>query len=364
MQSVTSVAMHKILEPLGLPVFVLDPAGAIAYYNSALQETLQASSSQLQSARHSAHAFFLHRDVQHAVQTILQSRSSVRVDGIDIRVGLNGTLLADLTLEPYINDTVIGIVHDLTDREQLRSIAGESTGTAQSQQILLRGLMHEINNPLGGIRGSAQLLLDDRLPGAERHDFARGIIADVERIRAMLDQFRQTGIASATTNDWFRLQDLIFEILHNAERGAEHPPRWLLELDLALPEVMSDRTKLGQVLTNLILNALHFTGPSRQVRVRASAFSPPWRRRRDVSSWIQVAVEDAGPGLEGQQAQLFTPFYTTRPGGTGLGLAISQSLVRQLGGHIHTGRSGLGGAEFRVEIPVQLRTHSAPKEPV
>lgn len=360
----TSVhALRQVLEPLTLPAFVIDIHGTVLYFNSALQETLQASSSQLQSVLESNHAFFQHSDVHHALRTMLRARSSVRVDGIDIRVGLNGVLLADLTLEPYIEDTCIGIVHDLTEREQLRSIVGESGkagGGPHTQQILLRGLMHEINNPLGGIRGSAQLLLDDRLPSAERHDFARGIIADVERIRSMLEQFRQTGITSTITNSWFRLQDLVFEILHNAERGATQPPRWLLELDLALPDIETDRTKLGQVLTNLILNALYFTGEGRQVRVRASAFFPPWRRRTDAGTWVAVAIEDAGPGVSGQEAQLFTPFYTTRAGGTGLGLAISQSLVRQLGGQIHVGRASLGGAEFRVEIPVQLRTHSEP----
>lgn len=360
MQSTNAEALRRVFEPLTLPVFVVDGTGRIVYYNSALQETLQASSSQLQTVRPGTHAFFLHRDVQHALTAMLQARSSVRVDGIDIRVGLNGVLQADLTLEPYIEHTFIGIVHNMTEREQLRRIvgdAGHSGGTTQTQQILLRGLMHEINNPLGGIRGSAQLLQDDRLPSSERHDFARGIIADVERIRGILDQFRQTGIATATTNSWFRLQDLIFEILHNAERGTERPPRWLLELDLALPEIETDRTKLGQVLTNLVLNAAHFTGETRQVRVRASTFHPPWRRRRDAGSWVLIAVEDAGPGISGIESQLFTPFYTTRPGGTGLGLAISQSLVRQLGGHIRAGHAALGGAEFRVEIPVQLKNH-------
>ncbi len=369
----------RSFEALSLPVLIYGITGDVVFYNSALQEALVARPSQLENVLCSDHSLLMSADVQRAVRQTLQTKETqqniqFRVDCLELKRPGSPARILDLVIEPFDLQDVpesmwILHAHDGTAREAIRK-QEHLQDNNQEHQILVRGLMHEINNPLGGIRGSAEILMDGGLDESERTEFAEGIVRDVDRIRSIMDVFRQTALTPKPKLDWFNLSQSIFEVVHNIRMGTEREIDWRLTVDVALPQICSDSTGLSQVLTNLLLNAVAFTGSDGIVSLKVrTVYRPKLAREAQVLLgkdapnpeepcrlvWISVTIEDSGIGVIGLENKLFAPFYTTRPGGTGLGLALSQNIVQQLGGSIQAGASKLGGARFEFEIPTWIR---------
>lgn len=348
-----------VFDQLSVPVLVFRLDGQTLYCSQQFQEILRASSSQLRNVFDSAHAFWQRQDVQDLVKATLDPgfNGVARLDGIHCLVGLEKQLQTDLVIELFGEHRDLRLVRLLNyeANEYHLVTATESESDSDPRNIMIRGLMHEVNNPLGGIRGSAQMLQMGDSDEKEIAELAVGVIADVDRIRNIIEQFGRTGDMATIEPQWHHLHELLFEIVHNAEQGAFRKIDFRLEVDIGLPPLWFDPNKLGQVLTNLLVNATHFTGDDRRVDIRARVFSGPAIIDGKRPKWLRVRVEDSGIGVLGLENKLFTPFYTTRAGGTGLGLAISQSIVKAMGGSVQAGTSQLGGAALTVEIPVEIQ---------
>ncbi len=217
------------------------------------------------------------------------------------------------------------------------------------------GLAHEVKNPLGAIKGAAQLLGDpshNNKLGQADLEFVSIILEVVERldrvVGSVLDYARPSkGDAGAV--DVNAVVKRTLTVLAS-DRTEECELR--TELTESLPPVRADAEQLRQVLINLIRNAVQAMGGQGTVQVitrRRSERSAtalgrdPAARQSDPTDWIEIAVRDEGPGIAPQvQKNLFVPFFTTKDRGTGLGLAISQRVVEEMGGRIEVvSRPGL-----------------------
>lgn len=335
-----------------LPVAVLlfDDQGNIAFANIACCELLAASRSQLRSLDDPRIALFGEESFRRGRKNLLERPRRLRVDEIATTDRMGNKLVLDL-----IVDSVMDGQHHIA--VLIPQSTGESSGPENDDgyEIMLRGLLHEVNNPLAGIRGSAQILEEVVSKAApEELEFLGGIVKDVDRIQSLLEEFRRTAFVTALDPQPFRLPDLIEERIRNVEAGAHRKIRWVMRVDLGLPDLEADCGKIEQILTNLFLNAVTFTGKDNRVRISAGIWQRPMREVGRGQKWIYLAVEDSGAGVVGLEKKLFTPFYTTRPGGTGLGLAVSRGLARKLGGDLIADQSDLGGARFQLHIPVRL----------
>jgi two-component system NtrC family sensor kinase len=215
---------------------------------------------------------------------------------------------------------------------------------------LAAGVVHELNNPLTSITVYAEYLVRKlEAAGAETADLEklRRIGASAQRIlrfsRDLVQYARPSGrdLESVDLSSVVRQSVSICE--HLVERGGINME---VEVDPELPIVQAVAGQLEQVLINLITNAVHAVENGGKVIVRAAVEGP---------ASVMLEVGDSGPGVpEADRQKIFEPFFTTKPDGkgTGLGLPIVRNIVDQHGGEITVSRSSLGGAAFRVILPI------------
>jgi signal transduction histidine kinase len=211
------------------------------------------------------------------------------------------------------------------------------------------GLAHEIRNPLGAIKASAQFLAEPSDADPAGAEFLGIIVEEVDRLNRVVSSFLDyarpsTGVPVPT--DVNAITQRTVQLLASDLDGVEAS----LELSEDLPPVRIDAERLRQVLINLCQNgaqAMEGRG-SLRIRTLARVRSEPSGERR----WVELWVTDTGPGIpEKVLANLFVPFVTTKDRGTGLGLAVSQRIVSAAGGHIEARSQERVGSTFVVRLP-------------
>jgi nitrogen fixation/metabolism regulation signal transduction histidine kinase len=217
-----------------------------------------------------------------------------------------------------------------------------------------RRLAHEIKNPLTPIQLAAERMrrrLSDKLGGEEADLLERAthtIVQQVESLKGMVNAFSEYARAPDLKLAAVDLNELISEAveLHRA-----HEARATIEvhLDPALPSLHADRSRLRQVLNNLITNALEATDgtPAGRVEVTTRYEGGPGGGK------AVIMVADNGHGFDREMlARVFEPYVTGKPRGTGLGLAIVKKIAEEHGGSIEASNRPEGGAYVRVMLPV------------
>ena len=218
--------------------------------------------------------------------------------------------------------------------EVVRDVSSERE-VDQLKSSLVSTVSHELRTPLTMIQGFSELLLTRDLAEERSREALKQINASAERLTRLIE-------------DLLSVSRIVIDAVVASFDEREDRPL-VLDVDPHLPEVMADRDKLVQVLTNLVSNALKYSEPQSEVRITAG----------NVDSTVQVAVTDRGIGLtEEEQDQLFSKFFRADrdevrdAGGTGLGLYIAKSLVEMQDGQLWV-TSELGhGSTFSFSLPV------------
>jgi signal transduction histidine kinase len=203
-------------------------------------------------------------------------------------------------------------------------------------------LAHEIRNPLGSIRGTAEILKDGVAPDNPRHEFAEILVKEVDRLNLVLENFLRFARQAPLEGGDFNLNAVVREVLDLTRRQAERHSVAVVVRLAELPQLNGDSGQLRQALLNLVLNALQAMPDGGQLTVAT--------RRTDNRA--EVVIADTGPGISaGDEARIFKTFVTTRPDGTGLGLPISQRIIASHGGRITVANAPGAGATFTVALP-------------
>jgi signal transduction histidine kinase len=220
------------------------------------------------------------------------------------------------------------------------------------------GLAHEIRNPLGAIKASAQFLVDEEAanPSPER-EFLDIIVEEVDRLNRVVSSFLDYARPSKGDPAPTDVNAAVMRTMQllGAECAAADVT-FTTELDAEAPKVRIDVEQLRQVLINLVQNAVQAmeTGGAIQIRTRS-------RERHSISGrtsrYVEIRVTDTGPGIPQRVLKnLFVPFVTTKDRGTGLGLAISQRIVIAAGGRIEARTHAGEGTTFVVTLPLAEET--------
>lgn len=224
------------------------------------------------------------------------------------------------------------------------------------------GLAHEIRNPLGAIKGAAQLLADPgpdaQLDEASR-EFVGIIIEEVDRLNgvvgSVLDLARESTGAAAPI-DVNGVVRRTLQVL--GAEWAELALEVTTKLDDDLPRAAIPAEQLRQVMINLLQNASQALAGAGLIEVRTRT------RRRGGDTFVTISVSDDGPGISGAaQKSIFLPFFTTKDGGTGLGLAICQRIVQGAGGRIEVRSREGEGTTFDVVLPAAMDALGTPTPP-
>jgi len=236
-------------------------------------------------------------------------------------------------------DMIIEIEGQLRKAERLSAI-GE----------LAAVLAHEIRNPLGSIRGTAEILKDDFRPGDRKYEFLEILVKESERLNRVVEDFlRLARPQRAVMGDCDVMEELNNVIaLVTAEARKRHVG---LELKPArLPRMLGDPEKLRQAFLNIILNGLQATNPGGSVTITGSYAEP----MDEGAGRIELCFTDTGSGINGEALErIFEPFYTNKEDGTGLGLAITRKIIEAHAGSIEVKSKEGEGTTFRIRLPVK-----------
>ncbi|MDX5297468.1 MAG: PAS domain-containing sensor histidine kinase, partial [Gammaproteobacteria bacterium] len=243
-------------------------------------------------------------------------------------------------------------------RDRLLRITREEEMLAQQEttRILVRGMAHEIKNPLGGIRGAAQLL-DRELNDPGLRDYTQVIIEEADRLRSLVD--RMLGPHKAPRKTPTNVHEVLERVRTLLEAESNGGVELVRDYDPSLPEFMGDREQLIQAFLNIARNAMEAlsaqtpTNPSPTIIFRTRAlrqFTIGHTRHRLVA---RIDIIDNGPGIVPELMQnIFYPMISGRANGTGLGLAITQSIIGQHQGLVEC-ESLPGHTDFIVFLPLE-----------
>lgn len=213
-------------------------------------------------------------------------------------------------------------------------------------------LAHEIKNPLGGIKGAAQLLQRE-IGNSDLVEYTKVIIREIDRINRFLersmDLSKPIKLEIKKVNIHQALQEVLFLVETDMKkRGIA----LVMEFDPSLPMFFGDMDTLKQVFLNLIKNGLEAMDKGGELKITTRMVTDYHLvQQRKRSNFIAVDIEDTGVGIEEEQMdKIFTPFFTTKPQGSGLGLAFCQKYVGLHSGVINFRRKSQGTI-FSVLLP-------------
>jgi two-component system, NtrC family, nitrogen regulation sensor histidine kinase GlnL len=257
----------------------------------------------------------------------------------------------DVTLTPFDGVTGRHLLLELADTTQRQRISRENDLLARldSSRLMVRQLAHEIKNPLGGLRGAAQLL-ERELPAAALREYTRVIIGEADRLTALVDSMaRPSQMPSKARLNVHEICEHVYHLLR-----AEASPSLAIERDYdpSLPNAYLDRHQMIQALLNVARNALQAQGDKGRIVLRTRARSNVSIGTTVHRLMASVQVEDTGPGVpEHLRTSIFYPLVTGRANGTGLGLAVAQELATRNGGIIEF-ESEFGRTVFTLLLPL------------
>jgi signal transduction histidine kinase len=261
----------------------------------------------------------------------------------------------------------IGVV--LENSQQYRRMQERDRLAALGQ--MAAGLAHEIKNPLGAIKGAAQLLGEEHegfVIDPSSQEFIGIILEEVERldrvVGSVLDYARPSRGNPGVVDVNATVKRTIQLLAQERKEGV------VLETRLAeeLTPVRADPEQLRQVLINLVRNAVQAMNGRGTVTITSwqrHGWRPGWGGPNTGTDWVEVAVRDEGSGILPQVLDnLFVPFFTTKSQGTGLGLAISQRLIESMGGRILVASQPGQGSTFSIVLPATTDTSTPLPRPV
>ena len=247
-----------------------------------------------------------------------------------------------------------GLLIELVQIDRRLRITQEELLLEQGRAVkeMVRGLAHEIKNPLGGLRGAAQLLQGE-LEDEALKEYTRIIIDEADRLRELVN--RMLGPSAMPRMRELNLHEVL-EHVRTLVLAEGHPElRILRDYDPSIPELRADRDALIQAVLNIVRNAVEAMEGRGTIRFQTRTerqFTIGAVRHRLVAC---VRIIDDGPGIPpALRERLFLPMVTGRPEGTGLGLSIAQSILNRHGGIIEC-TSRPGHTEFNLLIPLETK---------
>ena len=338
------------LEYLATAALLLDSDRRVVYANPAAEVLFDISRSQIVGMT-LKQAFINNEVLSTAVNNALINHSPYREHEFLLTTYRNHTLSLTCTVTPIESSGACLMLEFLQMDKQLR-IAREERMLIQQQANaeLLRNLAHEIRNPLGGLRGAAQLL-EHELPQPNLREYTQVIIKEADRLQQLMDR-----MLAPHQVPKYELTN-IHEVLERVRSLllAESPKSLTIQrdYDLSLPELVGDKEKLIQAVLNIARNAaqaLHQNGNIVLV-TRAERQVTLSKRRYRVA--IKLQIIDNGPGVpEPIRERIFYPLVSGREGGTGLGLTLAQNFITQHHGMIEC-ESVPGRTCFTILLPIE-----------
>ncbi len=327
----------RLLDLLDTGVIGLDGTGRIQFMNSAAEHCLLVSRDRA-DGRYIGEVADIPRELRDAILQMPDDSQGIRLH--ELRMGKG---LYDCTIQLTRNRNLLLEFHNL-EWEQMRLRLQQREVQTGMLELLSRNLGHEVRNPLGGIRGAAQMLADE-LESGELSTLAQLIMRESDRIDELIQRFGQPDLDRRDI-DLYPLLDEALDLLV-AEFGESVKVE--RDFDPSLPPIRADATALRQVILNLLRNACQAGALVVLIRTRVEHVNTLLQSGQ--GSVIRLDVIDNGQGVpESLRSLLFLPLVTGRRDGSGLGLALSQQIASAHGGML-TFEPLENGSQFSLYLP-------------
>jgi len=348
---VMSIRRNKridLLEHLATAVVLLDEAYRVEYLNPAAEVLFRISTRQTvgHDIRKHVPGF---GNLAQAIERAVAQGATYTERETQIAAAPDQPITVECSVTPLEEGRVL---LELAALDRHLRISKEHRLIAQNRAIreLIRGLAHEIKNPLGGIRGSAQLL-DRELEDAELREYTQVIIGEADRLQALVNGL--LGPDAAPKKRAVNIHQILERVRHLVQAEAPRGVQIVRDYDPSIPDIRVAPDQLIQAVLNIVRNAMQAVGDNGTITLRT-------RTQRlftigDVTHKLVVRIDiiDDGPGIAPEyQDQIFYPMVTTRAEGSGIGLSIAQTLVSQHGGLVECD-SQPGRTVFTISLPLE-----------
>ena len=331
-----------MLDSLSIAVVELDDRGCVRDMNTAAEHCLA-------TGRERAHGN-LFRDLEGVPEVLSQaiSTTSSEQHGRHLRECKLAGGWFDCNIQPMQDQHILLEFYDLKWQKQQSKLQQREVQTGM-MDLLRRNLGHEIRNPLGGIRGAAQMMAAE-LNGRELGTLAELIMREVDRIDELLARFGQPELDHQPVDIHYVLQETTELLrLESAESVTI-----IQDYDPSIPKISADASALRQVFLNLLRNA--YQANATEIKIRSRVDYDGALLQPGMSTVVRLDIEDNGCGVpESLRSMLFLPLVTGRRDGTGLGLALAQQIAAAHDGLL-TYAALEPGSRFTLRLPLD-RTH-------
>ncbi|GAA4894070.1 nitrogen regulation protein NR(II) [Ferrimonas pelagia] len=337
----------QLLNHLSTAILVLDQEQRVQYANMAAEQLLGLSCRRMRGCLF-AELYSQISAEQAALAQALSGEQGQALYALSLLTLDNQHHTVDLAFTP-LEDQRMLIEARTVDQQHRISQELQQYAQHHAAQLLVRGLAHEIKNPLGGLRGAAQLL-NMELESDELKEFTGIIIEQADRLRNLVDRL----LGPQHPGNWARSN--IHRLLEQTSRLCQIETAELLlierDYDPSIPDFMMDSEQLQQALLNIIRNAVQAMGGRGQLTLKTRSkggITIAGVRHRQV---VAISIIDNGPGIPSEvRDTLFYPMVTSKADGSGLGLSIAQNIVSQHQGRIDL-ESWPGHTEFTLLLPL------------
>lgn len=342
-----------ILDNISTAIITLDGDLNLIDINAAGEAFLEVSAARIKG-RHAGTLIYKTPEWLQSLEQALDRNNPLIRRGMPVSLNTGQEVHIDLIVNPVQDaDSNLRLIVELQTVDRLLRISREE-GIIHAQEttrMVIRGLAHEIKNPLGGVRGAAQLLAKE-LPDESLKEYTEIIIREADRLRDLVD--RLLGSHHQLVIAQMNIHEIVEHVRNLIAAESANRITFVRDYDPSIPEFPADRSQLIQAVMNIIRNAYQAAcnADNCEITIRTRAqrqFTIGTTRHRLV---CRLDISDNGPGVAADLLDsIFVPMVTGRAEGTGLGLSISQSIINRHGGLIEC-ESEPGKTTFTIYLPM------------
>lgn len=347
----------QILDTLLTATIVLDSDLHVTLMNTSAEMLLSVSSEQALN-RHVSQCFCDLDGSLASFGNALAENRDFTMRRARWRLHNNSEITVDYSVTPNTDMGLIIVEAQSLDRLLRISREEAILSTQETSRNLVRSMAHEIKNPLGGIRGAAQLLARElnSQHSDEFEEYTRIIIDETDRLRNLVD--RMLGPHRAVKSEPTNVHEVLEHVMAVLRAETDNCLPLVRDYDPSIPEIPGDRELLIQAIMNIARNAVQVLQENGreadgQITFRSRVQHRFTIGRKQHPLVVKISISDNGPGIPVEIIEdIFFPMITGRVEGTGLGLAIAQNLVGQHQGIIEC-ESAPGMTEFSIYLPLE-----------
>jgi len=348
---------HALANKLVTAVIILDQNLTIVYANPAAEALLVKSFSKLYGMPFTS--IFSNTSInKDRLQKLLATGQEFTDSDILLEFSANHYFTSEVTASSVEYNSLAHVLIEFKQIDQQKQISLEAFQQQQwlATRDLIKGLAHEIKNPLGGLRGAAQLLSTELT--IEQQEYTSMIIEQADRLTNLVDRLLGPNqLPQIQTHNIHSILEKVCQIItfsNNVE------VKIVRDYDPSIPYVDCDQEKIQQAVLNIVNNAIQAIDTKDHITLKTRIASNATINGKRIKMCVQISIIDNGPGIPSAiQDTLFYPMVSGRSNGTGLGLSIAQTLVNQHQGKLSC-HSRSGHTEFIILIP--LTTENLTKE--